>query len=240
MSILQTIYIALLVFGAGVLVVDFSGLLSHGDAAPDHGGDAAGHDGHDASGHDSGGGHDAIGHDGSGHGGSTHHAQAERSGPIGTKAEDDRGSGAARTAAVSRIASFLRLSVFFALGAGLTGLFGIWRGLGPLESAAWSAGAGLVAAGVARLVRGLSRRELDSTVREEELIMDEAVITVSVAPGQLGKAEVRKYGANTELYVKASAPDLAIAKGARVRILDINEEYCTVEPLDLIDSKKED
>jgi hypothetical protein len=57
-------------------------------------------------------------------------------------------------------------------------------------------------------------------------------VTVPVGAGMMGKAEVRKFGANVEIYVKAADPGLAIPKGAAVRVVDFSEEFYTVEPLE--------
>lgn len=131
---------------------------------------------------------------------------------------------------MSRIVSLLRLAVYFALGAGATGLFATLRGLGPAQGLAWSAGTGLAAAALSRLVRFLARRELDSSFRGEEFLMEVAEVTVSIEAGMLGQAELRKFGANIELYVRSSDPSLAVPKGARVRIVDVSGDEFIVEP----------
>jgi hypothetical protein len=220
------IYLGLLVYGAGALVLSLLGAFGH-----DHGHDGA-HDndgaqgqGHGAQGHDSQG-HDSQGHDAHGHG----HDAAQR--PDGSVAvlERPRG-GEAGTGAVSRIASILRSSVYLSLGAGATGLFAASRGLGPLEAAAWAAGAGVLVLAIARLVRRLVRRDLDSSFRSEEFLMEECVVVVGAAPGEMGKAELRKYGASVELYIKSADASLALAKGSRARIVDCGEECYLVEPV---------
>lgn len=213
MPTLQAIYIGLLVFGAGVMVVDFFGVFSQG-----------GHDGaHHGSGHHGGGRHGGADHAG-------HHQEARRD---AEKAPEALAPAPAEAGVglVSRIASALRLLVYFALGSGAMGLIAILKGLGPLQGLGWSVGAGVAAALISRLVRGLARKELDSTFKSEELLMEEAEIVVPVEPGMMGQAELRKFGANLDIYVKASDPKLALPKGTRVRIVDGSEELYTVEPL---------
>jgi len=241
------IYLGLLVYGAGVLALSFLGVLghdqAHDDGAIDH--DGGGHDdGHDDGDHE-GGSHDddgGDGHesDGQGHAGPRADGSAlaldpsdravaayDRSGTEPSRGRPHQGA----VKAVSRIASLLRSSVFLALGAGATGLFAGTRGLGALEGAAWAAGAGLLALAVSRLVRRLVRRDLDSSFKSEEFLMEEALVTIAAAPGQMGKAELRKFGADLELYVRATDPSRPLSKGERVRIVDYADECYYVEPV---------
>lgn len=125
----------------------------------------------------------------------------------------------------------MRLGVHFSLGAGPTGLFAVATGVPAGASLVWSAGAGLFIAILARTLRSFMRRDLDSTIKPEEFLMDRAVITVSVTPGAMGKALVRRYQRETELYVRCVDPDLALAKGREVRIVDLDGEAYLVEPL---------
>jgi hypothetical protein len=208
MPTLQPIYIVLLVYGAGVLAVDFLGAFSHG-----------------------GGGHHGSAHQGGAHQGGHHETSHQ---DRGEERQDALASPApAESAAnlISRIASALRLSVYFAMGAGAMGLISVWRAIPPAPGLAWSVGTGLVAAAASRLVRGLARKELDSSFRSEEFLMEEAEVVVGADPGLMGKAELRKFGANVEIYVKAADPSLALLKGARVRIVEASEELCLVEPV---------
>lgn len=223
------IYLGLLVYGAGVLVLSFLGVLGH-DQGHDEG--AIGHDdgGHDDGGHGEGG----DGHDAGGQGHADQRADGavaayERAVPGAAPERPRRGGSGLRV--VSRIASLLRSSVFLALGAGATGLFAGTRGLGALEGAAWAAGAGLLALAISRLVRRLVRRDLDSSFKSEEFLMEEAVVSIPASPGRMGKAELRKFGADIELYVRAKDPARALAKGERVRVVDYADECYYVEPV---------
>jgi membrane protein implicated in regulation of membrane protease activity len=208
------IYLGLLVYGAGALALSLFGALGHGHDESHDGGHDGGH-GHDH-GHDAARGHQADG---------TPSAEGALTAPGRTR----RGDEGAR--ALSRIAVFLRSTVYLSLGAGATGLFAAARGLGALEGAAWAAGAGILALAVARLARRLVRRDLDSSFKSEEFLMEEGVIVVPAAPGEMGKAEVRKYGASVELYVRASDDSIALAKGDRVRVVDLGDECYRVEPV---------
>jgi hypothetical protein len=230
METLQAIYIALAVFGVGVTIVDLFGALDHGG-----GHEAGGGHGHDGS-HDAGHAHDIgsahAGHDG--HHGPGHEVSraGDHQGSVlgAAKAEED--TGYRRSAAVGRAVGMLRIGVYFALGAGPTGLAALAMKLSALDSFFWAAGAGAVIAVFARLLRRFVRRDLDSSFRPEDFILEEAEITVSISPGLVGRALVRKYGAQSEVYVRAISGDRAFARGARVRIIDYQEDYYIVEAAD--------
>jgi len=102
-------------------------------------------------------------------------------------------------------------------------------GVQAAESLAWSAGAGLFIALLARSLRGFIRKDLDSSIKASEFIMDEATITVSVMPGAMGKAAVRCYGRETEVFVRAKDPAKSFSRGSTVRIVDYDDECCWVD-----------
>lgn len=133
---------------------------------------------------------------------------------------------------MARFIGVLRSLVYFSLGAGPTGLVALALGLGATSSFLWSAGAGAAIAILARSLRRFMRRDLDSSFKPEDFILEEAQITVSIAPGLMGKAEVRKYGAASEIYVRAKAGDLAFPRGSRVRIIDYRDDCYLVEAAD--------
>lgn len=250
MDSLAIAYTALSVFGVGVTIVDLFGLLDHaagsghegsgqgsgsshdddagagqgeaghaeiavvgvhGEASHDdaiHGDDSL----HDDSGHEDG---DAVFGDGSGHHGDGH-------GSIVASADSG-------VRAVARAIGVLRVGVYFSLGAGPTGLFAALTGVGPGASLAWSAGAGLFIAVLSKAIRSLVRRDLDSSISPSEYIMDEARVTVTVRPGAMGKAAVRAYGAERELFVRAKDPKASFEKGATVRIVDYDDDCYWIE-----------
>jgi membrane protein implicated in regulation of membrane protease activity len=123
----------------------------------------------------------------------------------------------------------LRTGVYFSLGAGPTGLFALLTGVGGAASLAWSAGAGVFIAVLTRALRAFVRRDLDSSIKPEEFLMDQAVICVPVAPGAMGKALVSRYGRDTELYVRCKDQSRALQKGEVVRIVDMDDDCYWVE-----------
>lgn len=206
MGNLFVIYTALTVFGLGITIVDFLGVFDHsGDDAGDHG------DGGDSAGHgDSGHGDDAtVGHD--------HGSQL--------------GSAGTGIRVVTAILGLLRLAVYFALGAGPTGLFALFTGLSRGQSIIWSIGGGIGIAVLTRLLRKFLRRDLDSSIKSEELLMEKALILVPVNPGEIGKALVRRFGTETEIYVRCRNGDAAFPKGAEVQITEYDENFYWIEAI---------
>ncbi len=245
MQSLLVLYSALAVFGVGVTIVDLIGVFEHG-GNPDSGHGSPDHDGggHDAGAHDDAGGdHDAsdgTGHDGdsahdddSGHhedGGQHHdgHALAHEDGHGGSYVA----SAEAGTRAVARAIGLLRSGVYFSLGAGLTGLFSLLTKVPALSGLLWSAGAGVFIALLARGLRSFIRKDLDSSFKPGEFIMDEATVTVPIGPGAMGKIAVRRYGVETELYARAKDAALSLPRGAKVRIVDWDSDCHWVESLE--------
>jgi len=137
-----------------------------------------------------------------------------------------------RTRLAASLVSLLRTVAHFALGAGCAGLAALLMGRGAGSSLAWAFGAGAAIALVARLLRGSLRRDLDSSFSPEDFILEEATVVVPIAPGLMGKAEVRKYGAASSIYARAEDPAQAFERGAKVRIIDYRDGSYLVEPAD--------
>ncbi len=195
----------------------------NGDAGGDHGADA-GADAHDA---------DASGGAVADQGADTGHADEGSHEALASHEHGDRGSYVASASAGTRIVAkaigTFRGGVYFSLGAGPTGLFAVLTGVAPAESLAWSAGAGLFIAILAKSLRAFIRKDLDSSIKPEEFLMDGARISVPVGPGAMGKAIVRRYGRDNELYVRCKDSGRTLPKGAEVRIVDWDDDCYWVE-----------
>ncbi|MDR3276369.1 MAG: hypothetical protein LBT11_04025 [Treponema sp.] len=241
MSSLLTVFIALSVFGLGITAIDFLGILDHsgdadgdasgGDSAEDGGGDGdtAG-DGDDSG--DAGDGDDsgaAGSGDDSGAASPGSHDAVSYLGPALRERRSEVGGRGIR--AVTGLLGVLRFLVYFALGAGPAGVFALLTGHSRTESLLWSGGIGLGIAVLARLLRRLFRRNLDSSIKPEEFLMEKALLLVPMEPGSLGKAVIRQYGREQEIYVKCSDTALALPKGTELRIVNYDESTYYVEPI---------
>lgn len=258
MSSLVGLYLAFTAFGVGVTVIDMIGVLDHVGGDQAGGGDDAsatdnaGSEGGDGDGAElatdsladgdadgaPGGAEDTDSSSGSstddtisGHdqshepapGPATHHAPPGHTTHGSTVIAAD-----SRIRVVASLLSALRTSVYFSLGAGPTGLFAIVTGVGGVASLAWAGGAGVFIAVLARVIRLLVRKDLDSSISSSEFLMEKAVVTVPVQRGQMGKVEVIRYGRATQLYARAARSGEEFRKGEQVRIVDIDDDSCRV------------
>ena len=67
----------------------------------------------------------------------------------------------------------------------------------------------------------------------EAILLEEAIVTMPVAPGMEGKAEIRKRGAKPlPLRIRATDASQAFARGAKVRVIDMREGMCIIENAD--------
>lgn len=130
----------------------------------------------------------------------------------------------------SRAISGLRVGAWFSLGAGLAGLVVV--AMGRAMSPVWALCAGLALAVLARGLSLLASRDRSSAFRAEDFILEEAEVTTPVAPGLRGKAVVRKGGPPCEVFVRATSGAAAYARGARVRIIDYQEDCYLIEAAD--------
>jgi len=225
MQSLFVLYSALAVFGLGVTIVDLFGVFDQAAAA-----DGMAEAGSAADALDDGGAEGGTVPDGNEDAAAS---TAEAEAPAASQAA--RGSlvvgGHKGVRAVAKLIGTLRIGVYFSLGAVPTGLFALLTGVAPASSLAWAAGSGAFIAVLVKALRSFARRDLDSTVGQEEYLMDEAAVTVPVAPGAMGRVVVRRYGREAELYVRCKDPKASLAKGAPVRIVDLDEGFYWVEEL---------
>mgnify|MGYP000863706756 CR=1 FL=1 len=230
MQSLFVLYSALAVFGLGVMVVDLFGAFDQGASSDGGEADGTADAGDAADALDDGGTEGETGPDGDE---DAAEPAAEPEAPAASQAA--RGSlvvgGQKGVRAVAKLIGTLRIGVYFSLGAGPTGLFALLTGVAPAASLAWASGAGAFIAVLVKALRSFARRDLDSTVGQEEYLMDEAAVTVPVAPGAMGRVLVRRYGREAELYVRCKDPKAGLSKGARVRIVDLDEGFYWVEEL---------
>lgn len=82
-------------------------------------------------------------------------------------------------------------------------------------------------------VRSLLQGATETVAASESVLLEEAVIVEPVAPGMEGRAEIRKRGAKPVLFrVRATDETHAFARGARVRVIDLQEGAGIVEGAD--------
>jgi len=200
---------------------------SHDDAdAYDHDGihdDADAHD-HDGS-HDDAGAHDHALHDTGTH--DTHHDLAVHSSAQHSVAGHD--SFLKRFNPVVSLLTLMRSIVYFCIGFGPVGWFGIATGMNPFISLLWSVPFGLVTVFGTRALRRFMRKELDSQVSESQLLMEEAEVMVSINKGQMGKIRIHLGGSYVERYAKARNNEKSFHAGTIVYVVELDDDCLLVD-----------
>jgi hypothetical protein len=206
MANLFILYITLTVFGVGATVADFLGLMDHSND-----GDSSGHDG-DHDGH--------YGHDLSDHHGSNLSPENK---------QPDEKSG---FRVVVKIISFLRNVVYFSLGFGPTGLFASLTGLSKISGLLWACGVGVAMIILARMLKRLIRRDLDSSIKPDDLLKEKGILLLPLEGKAISKAAVRQFGRETEIYVRCKEKDIKLPKGKEIIVVDYDNDVYWIEPLE--------
>lgn len=197
MTALLSLFIGLAVFGAGVTLVDILGFLGHGQEE----GDADAHADADA---------DADSEDGgdSDHGDHGDHGEEGIATHSGA-GQDHDGSllavGSVKARKVARVLGILRTAVYFSLGSGIMGTVAVLTKQGFLPAVLWASISGFLMAAIARGLRMLIRRELDSSIKENEYILQTGEVTIPIEEGQLGKLRLRLYGREAEVFARCES-----------------------------------
>lgn len=130
------------------------------------------------------------------------------------------------------IITILRTLVYFCLGFGPIGLIATLGGNMFPFNLIWGVGAGIGSAIIAFSFKNLMRRELDSSIKEEDLIMEKGKVVVSILPGKQGKIRVKLGGAYTERYARAKDPEASIKTGSEVFVSDLEDDGVIVESVE--------
>ncbi len=242
---LLQIFVTTTVFGVGVVLLDFTGLLGHhaGDTAGDTAGDLGGHAGAEIAGHDFGG-HDLGGHDLGGHAGAHAdagdgqaggaHDAAAAAGHIGhgehagQHENGNRANGSQSAAPILSVLAYLRLLVYFCLGFGPAGWIGLAGGLGALGSLALATPVGLGALFLARAFFRLQRKDTGAVPPEADLVGEHATVVVPLDSRTMGKVRVQAGLEVTDLYAIAADEGAQFEHGADVRIVQVTDECVRV------------
>jgi membrane protein implicated in regulation of membrane protease activity len=233
MTWLLSLYIGATVFGVGVTLIDFLGLLGdQEDDADDGGAEALDSDGGaieadfdvDAGDADFDGDADADFDGGAGE-----PAEADDAGDVEEAGSDAGHDIRRRRSIILRIMTGLRSLVYFALGFGPVGWFALSTGQSTMMSLAYAAPVGGVVLLGARLLRRVLRSELTSEIKESDLLMEKGTVTVTVNPGQLGRVRVTVGGAYADRYARGKDTEEPLRPGELVRVVEVSDECVYVE-----------
>ena len=217
---LQGLYWFTAILGVGVTVVDLLGLLGAGgqtDGGQTDGG-TGGDEGSAAvdAGADSGGSEPAGGESGGSEAGGGESAGGESVGG----------------APVLSFLRYVRTAIYFCLGFGPFGIASAAFGAGAAGSLLWALAGGAGTAVLARLFFRLQRKDLDSSIAEEELLFEEATVIAPIADGGMGKVRIRLGQSVAERYALAENPEARFPVDARVQVAQVTDRCVYVRGLD--------
>ncbi len=148
-------------------------------------------------------------------------------GLIGGGSDDGGASDGAGDGGGAPVLSFLRwlrTLVYFCLGFGPFGLAAGAFGSGPVASLVWSLAGGVSMSVLARLFFRFQRTRLDSSLHDEELLMEPGTVIVPIASGAMGKVRVLFGQSVTERYARAEDGAQEFASGDRVVVSRVTEQ----------------
>lgn len=125
------------------------------------------------------------------------------------------------------VLSFLRgarTAVYFCLGFGPFGLAAGAFGSGAPGRLIWALAGGASMAVLARLFFRFQRTRLDSTLKDEELLLEPATVIVPIAAGGMGKVRVHFGQSVAERYARAERAEQRFAVDDRVIISQVTDQ----------------
>ena len=201
-TFISSFYVVASIFGIGVVIIDALGLLG-------------GH--HDDGGHDDG--VDAAGEVG--------HAQALHGhGDQGTLTLEARG------AAVLSILRYMRTLVYFCAGFGPIGILALGSGYHAWISLVWSLPCGLVSVWMVRKMLRFQSKEVDSSLRPEDLILKKGGVIISLEKDSIGKVRIPVGAGSSDQYALPMHGDEQFAKGDEVYVVEVRDDCVLVESED--------
>ena len=142
----------------------------------------------------------------------------------GEGGSDDRGSDQGAGSPVLSFLRWARTLVYFCLGFGPFGLAAGAFGSGFGGRLAWSLAGGAATAVLARLFFRFQRTRLDSSLQDEELLLEPATVIVAIAAGGMGKVRVHFGQSVAERYARAEQSDQEFAVDDRVIVSQVTDQ----------------
>ena len=131
---------------------------------------------------------------------------------------------------ISKVMNILRSAVYFSLGFGPTGLFASFSGLSKMPGLIWAFAAGAAMMILARLIKRLIKRDLDSSIKSNELLQEEGILLLPLEDGVISKASVRQYGREIEIYVRCRDKECKFHKGEKIIIEEYDNDVYWIKP----------
>ena len=119
---------------------------------------------------------------------------------------------------------YVRLAVYFALGFGPLGLMATATGFGSLGSLLWAVPGGGIAMGLARAFFRWQQQDIDSTVRDHELLAERALVLVSLSHTSMGRVRITLGQSIVERFALAEEPGEAFRTDDMVEVVRVTDE----------------
>ena len=145
-------------------------------------------------------------------------------GDQGDNGGEDGSQGEVGGAPVLSFLRWARTLVYFCLGFGPFGLAAGAFGSGIGGRLGWSLAGGAAMAVLARLFFRFQRTRLDSSLQNDELLMEPATVIVAIAAGGMGKVRVHFGQSVAERYARAEQADQNFAVDDRVIVSQVTDQ----------------
>ena len=119
---------------------------------------------------------------------------------------------------------YVRIGVYFALGFGPLGLVAEATGAGGLSSLFWAAPGGVAAAFLARAFFRFQQQDIDSSIKEDELLLERAHVIVPLSNRDMGKVRVKMGQIVAERYALAEDEWESFRTDEVVEIVRVTDE----------------
>ena len=83
---------------------------------------------------------------------------------------------------------------------------------------------------LARLIKRLIKRDLDSSIKSNELLQEEGILLLPLEDGVISKASVRQYGREIEIYVRCRDKECKFHKGEKIIIEEYDNDVYWIKP----------
>lgn len=117
--------------------------------------------------------------------------------------DTDADHGAGDHAPLLSVLRYLRSGIYFCLGFGPLGLIAEATGAGGLGSLAWAVPGGVAAAWLAYVFFRFQQHDVDSSIKEEALLLERGRVIVPLSNTHMGKVRVRMGQIVVERYALA-------------------------------------
>lgn len=128
------------------------------------------------------------------------------------------------------ILRYLRMLIYFCAGFGPLGLLAQYTGSSLLGMIAWSILGGIATTSLGIFFFRLQQKDIDSSIRTEDLFLGQAQVIVPISNGNMGKVRILIGQSVAERYALAENSTDSFSKDAIVQVVQVTDECVYVRP----------